>query len=77
MQQEILTPTEKLKQLRQIAKHLADALGNQVVTYDDETTEGLMIEAERHAVTLLQTIHDENPEDIIQATYYRLTGEYL
>ena len=76
MEQEILTPTEKLKVLRQIAKNLADGLGK-VVTYDDETTQDLMNEAERHAVQILQTIHDENNEDISHAVFHQLTGESL
>ena len=77
MTQEILTPTEKLKALRNIAKQLTGGLGK-VVTYDDETTEALMQEvSEKHAVTLLQTIHDDDHADVIQATYYQLTGENL
>lgn len=66
MEQEILTPTEKLKALREVAKTLSDALGK-VVTYDDETTEDLLQEAEGHAVAILQIIHDGNREDIMQA----------
>ncbi|MCG9132748.1 hypothetical protein J5I95_13805 [Candidatus Poribacteria bacterium] len=74
MTDEILTPTEKLKALRQTAKRLADGLGK-VVTYDDETTADLMAEAEGHAVTLLQTIHDGNHEEISDAVFRHLTGE--
>ena len=74
MTQEILTPTEKLKALRQTAKALKDTLGK-VVTYDDETTDCLMSEAERHAVTILQTIHDDDREDITAAVFSQLTGE--
>lgn len=74
MTHEILTPTEKLKALRQQVKTLADELGK-VVTYDDETTESLLEVAERHAVSILETIHDENHEDITDAVYYQLTGE--
>ena len=66
MTHEILTPTEKLKALRETAKFLTDALGK-VVTYDDETTEAIMSEAEAHAVTILKTIHDGNSEDITNA----------
>ena len=76
MEQEILTPTEKLKALREITRQLDDGLGK-VVTYDDETTQDLMNEAERHAVQILQTIHDENHEDISHAVFYQLTGESL
>ena len=76
MTDEILTPTEKLKKLREIARLLTDGLGK-VVTYDDETTEELMQAAERHAVQILQTIHDKNHEDIIHAVFYQLTGESL
>ena len=75
MTQEILTPTEKLKALRQTAKALSDALGNQVVTYDDETTETLISEAEGHAATILQTIHDGDLKEIVDAVFYQLTGE--
>ena len=74
-EQEILTPTEKLKALRQTAKVLSDALGNQVVTYDDDTTNALLDEAEGHAVTLLKTIHDDDPEEIVTAVLYHLMGE--
>ena len=77
MTQEKLTPTEKLKALRQTAKSLSDALGNQVFTYDDETTETLMNEAERHAATIFRTIHDDDPEDILDAVFFQLTGEKL
>lgn len=66
MADEILTPTEKLKALREIAKLLADGLGK-VVTYDDNTTQELMNEAEHHAVTILKVIHDGNKEDISHA----------
>ena len=66
MTHEILTPTEKLKALRQTAKLLSDALGK-VVTYDDETTEAIMAEAESYAVSILQTIHDSDPEDMSHA----------
>ena len=66
MTPEILTPTEKLKALREIAKLLTNGLGK-VVTYDDETTEALMSEAEHHAVIILKTIHDGNSEDINNA----------
>ena len=68
MTQEILTPTEKLKALRQLVKTLADELGK-VVTYDDETTESLLQAAEGHAVNILQTIHDDNREDIMHAVF--------
>lgn len=74
MTSEILTPTEKLKALRQTAKRLTDALGK-VIIYDDETTEALMTEAEGHAVSILQTIHDDDPEAITAAVTYQLTGE--
>ena len=74
MQQEILTPTEKLKALRQTAKTLSDALGK-VVTYDDDTTKALLDEAEGHAVTILQAIHDDDPEEIVTAVLYHLIGE--
>lgn len=63
MTPEILTPTEKLKALREVAKFLTDGLGK-VVTYDDETTEALMSEAESHAVAMLKIIHDSDSEDI-------------
>ncbi len=63
MTHEILTPTEKLKALRETAKFLTDGLGK-VVTYDDETTQQLLDEAEHHAVIILKTIHDGNKEDI-------------
>lgn len=66
MTHEILTPTEKLKALRETAKYLADGLGK-VVTYDDDTTQELMNEAEHHAVVILKTIHDGNHEDISHA----------
>ena len=75
-QAEILTPTEKLKALRQTAKTLSDALGK-VVTYDDNTTNGLLDEAEGHAVTILQAIHDGDHEDVMQAVYFQMTGENL
>ena len=71
MEQEILTPTEKLKALRQIVKTLADELGK-VVTYDDDTTQSLLQIAEGHAVTILQTIHDGNREDIAHAVFPQL-----
>jgi len=71
MEQEILTPTEKLKALRQIVKTLSDELGK-VVTYDDETTESLLQTAEGHAVTILQTIHDGSREDIAHAVFPQL-----
>ena len=74
MTQEILTPTEKLKALRQTAKSLSDALGK-VVTYDDETTETLISEAEGHAATILRTIHDGDLKEIVDAVFYQLTGE--
>ena len=76
MTDEILTPTEKLKKLREIARLLTDGLGK-VVTYDDDTTQDLMDEAERHAVSILQTIHDGNHEDISHAVFQHLTGENL
>ncbi len=76
MPQEILTPTEKLRALRQQVKTLADELGK-VVTYDDETTESLLAAAEGHAVTFLQTIHDANHEDIVTAVLCQLMGENL
>ena len=60
---EILTPTEKLKALRETAKFLADGLGK-VVTYDDATTQQLLDEAGSHAVHILNVIHDGNREDI-------------
>ena len=60
---EILTPTEKLKALRETAKFLSDGLGK-VVTFDDETTQQLLDAAEHHAVIILKTIHDGNKEDI-------------
>ena len=66
MTQEILTPTEKLKALRETARFLTDELGK-VVTYDDATTEALLSEAEHHAVVILKTIHDSDSEDIAQA----------
>ena len=75
-EQEILTPTEKLKALRQTAKAVSDALGK-VVSYDDDTTNALLDEAEGHAVTILKTIHDSNHEDVMQAVYYQMTGETL
>lgn len=71
MEQEILTPTEKLKALRQEVKTLADELGK-VVTYDDETTESLLEAAEGHAVNILLTIHDGNSEDIAHAVFPKL-----
>ena len=71
MEQEILTPTEKLKALRQRVKTLADELGK-VVTYDDETTESLLQIAEQHAVNILLTIHDGNREDIAHAVLPKL-----
>lgn len=63
---EVLTPTEKLKALREIAKLLTGGLGK-VVTFDDETTNALLSEAEHHAVVMLKTIHDCDSEDIAQA----------
>ncbi len=66
MTPEILTPTEKLKALREVAKFLTDGLGK-VVTYDDETTAALLSEAEHHAVIILKTIHDGDNADIAQA----------
>lgn len=74
MTQEILTPTEKLKKLRQIAKALSDGLGK-VVIYDDETTDNLLEEAEGHAMTILQVLHDENPEDIVTAVLYHINRQ--
>ncbi len=71
MEQEILTPTEKLKALREVAKTLSDTLGK-VVTYDDETTENLLQAAEGHAVNILQTIHDDDYEEITTAVLFRL-----
>ncbi|MXV82891.1 hypothetical protein F4Z98_05900 [Candidatus Poribacteria bacterium] len=71
MEQEILTPTEKLKALRQEVKTLSDTLGK-VVTYDDDTTESLLQAAEGHAVTILQIIHDGNSEDIAHAVFPQL-----
>lgn len=76
MTQEILTPTEKLKALRQQVKTLSDELGK-VVTFDDETTESLLAAAEGHAVTLLETIHDADPEEIVTAVLCQLMGETL
>ena len=76
MGQEILTPTEKLKALRQTTKTLSDALGK-VVTYDDDTTKTLLDEAEGHAVTILQAIHDDDHEEIVTAVLYHLIGENL
>ena len=73
---EILTPTEKLKALRQITKELSDALGK-VVTYDDEITEKLLQAAEKHATEILKTIHDNDHIDITHALHYHLTGENL
>ncbi|MDE0016820.1 MAG: hypothetical protein OXU51_11575 [Candidatus Poribacteria bacterium] len=69
--EERLTPTEKLKALRQIVKTLADELGK-VVTYDDDTTESLLQAAEGHAVNILQTIHDGSREDIAHAVFPQL-----
>ena len=76
MTAEILTPTDKLKALRQTVKALSDALGK-VVTYDDETTNTLLDEAEAHAVTILKTIHDNDHEEVMQAVYSQMTGENL
>ena len=63
MTPEILTPTEKLKALREVARVLADGLGK-VVTYDDDTTAELLSEAESHAVDMLKVIHDSDSDDI-------------
>lgn len=71
MTHEILTLTEKLKALRQIAKALSDALGK-VVIYDDETTAKLLEEAEGHALAILQTLHDDSPEEIVTAVLYHI-----
>lgn len=71
MTQEMLTPTEKLKKLRDIAKALSEVLGK-VVIYDDETTENLLEEAEKHALAILQTLHDENPEEVVTAVLYHI-----
>lgn len=76
MAQEILTPTEKLKALRQTAHTLWDALGK-FATYDDEITNALLDEAEGHVVTILKTIHDNDPEEIITAVLCQLMGEKL
>ena len=66
MTHEILTPTEKLKALRNIAQQLADGLGK-VVTYDDEVTGELLAEAEGFAIEILNTIHDGDLKDIEDA----------
>ena len=76
MTPEILTPTEKLKALREIAELLTDGLGK-VITYDDETTQELMNEAESHAVTILKTIHDGDNEDIRHAILNHTDGEIM
>ena len=73
-EQEIMTPTEKLKALRQTAKTLSDALGK-VVTYDDDTTNALLDEVEGHAVTILKTIHDDDHEEVVTAVLFHLMGE--
>lgn len=66
MTHEILTPNEKLKRLRGIAKCLVDALGK-VVLYDDDTAEGILEESETHAIDILDTIHDSDMKDVIDA----------
>ncbi len=71
MEQEILTPTEKLKALREVARVLADGLGK-VVTYDDDTTAELLSEAESHAVAILKVIHDSDSDDIGHAIASRM-----
>ena len=72
----ILTPTEKLQATRKQVTQLSETLGK-VVTYDDETTEKLLSEAERVAVEILKIRHDENHEDITDAVMYQLTGKDL
>lgn len=71
MTQEILTPTEKLKALREVARVLADGLGK-VVTYDDDTTAELLSEAESLAVDILKVIHDSDSDDIGHAIASRM-----
>ena len=76
MTEKILTPTEKLQATRKQVAHLADHIGK-VVTYDDDTTEELLSEAERVAVEILKIRHDGNHEDITDAVMYQLTGKDL
>lgn len=63
---ETKTPTEKLKALRTDAHSLSNLLGK-VCTYDDETTNDLITDAETTALSILFTIHDGDKDDITDA----------
>ena len=76
MDNEILTPSEKLQATRKQVTHLSDNLCR-VVGFDDDTTAELLSEAERVAVEILKIKHDSDHEDITNAVMYQLTGKDL
>ena len=63
MTDEILAPTEKLKATRQQVAELSDSIGK-AVTYDDDTTEELLTEAQERAINILAIIHDKDDGDM-------------
>ena len=63
---EILTPSEKLKEIRLTARRLQEAIGR-VVLYDDETTDEMLAEAQMCALTILFTRHDGDVKDMLDA----------